>query len=223
MKILLAVTTHWPGIDPRIFDAALRAADISGADGTRIFTVGRTDDSGAMDSLPNGADAKRVHIGPNRGHQAGERDLLWGVIRFATEHKYDWIVKCASDCIHVTPGWARLWVDYARGMDAVIIGDRHPENHTWNTDPLLHCMPQTKVFAATTQFLMRTWPTYDSGFIEKDWELSIREVGYWPLVRLIAGDEVDHTGSGNQETWRPISGPLRFEHCHSVQELPCIK
>ena len=223
MRILLAVTTHWPGVDTRIIAAAYKAADMSGADGTRMFTVGRTDDNGAMDLLPGNIDHKRVHVGPNRGHQEGERDLVWGAIRWAEEQGYDFILKVAADCIHTTPGWARSWYDHARGMDAVIIGDRHPENHTWNTDPLLHCMPQTKVFLATTAFLKATWPTYDSCFIERDFELGIRKVGYWPLVRLIAGDEVDHIGNGNQETWRPISGPLRFEHCHSASEIPCIK
>jgi hypothetical protein len=227
MRILLAVTTHWPGVDNRIIAAAYKAADMSGADGAQMFTVGRTDATGAMDLIPGNVDHKRVHVGPNRGHQEGERDLVWGAIRWAEEQHYDWIVKCAADCLHVAQGWAVSWCEYARGMDAVIIGDRHPELHNWhatgNTDALLHVMPQTKVFAATTDFLRVTWPTVDSGFIERDWEVRIRATGLWPLVRLIAGDEVDHIGSGSQEVWRPISGPLRFEHCHSASELPCIK
>ena len=217
------MTTHWPGVDPLIFNAAWKAADGSGADGARIFTVGRTDDNGAMDSL-GFADIKRVHVGPNRGHQEGERDLVWGAIRWAEEQHYDWVVKCAADCLHVAQGWAQAWCAAARGMDAVIIGDRHPELHNWhatgNTDALLRVMPQTKVFAATTEFLKVTWPRADSGFIERDWEVRIRAAGLWPLVRLIAGDEVDHIGSGSQEVWRPISGPLRFAHCHSVSDLP---
>lgn len=223
MRILLAVTTHWPGPAPRILEAAWNALRYSGANWTRIFTVGRTNDDGAMDALPYGSE-NRVHVGPNRGHQEGERDLVWGARAEAERLGCDWVVKSAVDCIHSTPGWARAWVDAAKGMEATIIGDRWPELHNWHasgaTDALLRVMPQTKVFAGSIAFLKATWPDADSGFIERDWEIRIRNAGLWPLVRLVAGDEVEATGGGSQQFWNAKAGPLRFSHCHSIQELP---
>lgn len=219
MRILLALTTHWAGPHPRIISEAWCAALKSSADETRIVTVGETPPI----PLPFG-DAHRVHLGPNPGHQAGERALVVGAMAEAEKLGCDWIVKCAGDCLHTGTGWARKWVECAKGMEATIIGDRWPELHNWretgNTTELLRVMPQTKVFAGSVKFLRATWPLTDSGFIERDWELRIKQGGWWPLVRLIAADEVDAYGQGSQQVWLPKSGPLRFTHCHAVGELP---
>jgi hypothetical protein len=212
VKILLAVTTHWPGPDLAILSAAWAAAQRSGAHEARLLTVGAPAE--ILDA---------VHVGPNRGHQEGERDLVWGAIREAERLGCDWIVKCAGDCIHAGDGWARAWVDAAKGMEATVIGDRWPELHNWketgNTTELLRVMPQTKVFASSVRLLKATWPLADSGFIERDWELRIKQGGWWPLIRLVAGDEVEATGGGSQQFWNAKAGPLRFKHCHSAGEL----
>lgn len=213
MKILLAVTTHWPGPAPAILEATWRAAERSGADEARVITVGSPSD------IPGA-----IHAGPNPGHQAGERLLVLAALAEAERLGCDWLVKCAGDCIHSGAGWARAWCDAARGMEATVIGDRWPEKHNWvdtrNCTERLRVMPQTKVFAASTKFLRATWPLIDSGFLERDFEFGIQEGGWWPLVRLLAGDEVDAYGEGNQQVWLPKSGPLRFRHCHSANELP---
>lgn len=202
MRTLLAVTTHHRGPDIRILKAAWDAALMSGADEIRMITVGETP------AIPlEFADDHRVHLGPNRGHQAGERDLVMGAIAEAERLGCDWLLKCAGDCIHTVPGWAKYWTQSARGMEASIIGDRHPELHNWretgNTTELLRVMPQTKVFAASVSFMRATWPLTDSGFIERDWELRIKAGGWWPLVRLIAADDVELVDQGGQGVWLP--------------------
>ena len=219
MRIMLALTTYYTGPDIRILRAAWDAAMISGANEVRIVTVGETPPV----PIP-WANGQRVHIGPNPGHQAGERRLVVAAIAEAERTGCDWLVKCAGDCIHRGPNWALDWVSHAKGMEAVIIGDRWPERHNWratgNTDALLRVMPQTKVFAGSVAFLKETWPLVESGFLERDFEVRIRQGGWWPLVRLISGDEVDQYGEGSQQVWLPKSGPLRFRHCHSAGELP---
>lgn len=219
MRILLAMTTNFRGPDVRIIKASCDAALRSGADDVRLMTVGETP------PIPiEFADSMRVHLGPNPGHQAGERVLVAGAIAYAASHGFDWVLKCAADCIHSGDGWARAWVDAAKGMEATIIGDRWPELHNWketgNTTELLRVMPQSKVFAGSVRLLKATWPTFDSGFIERDWELGIKRGGWWPLVRLVAADEVEATGGGSQQFWNAKSGPLRFAHCHRPEELP---
>lgn len=210
-KILLAITfcgepitSSGPAsLDEKreILGRCLESAKASGADEVVVFS------NGAPGSPHNVHEVRDVH--PNPGLALGEIRLVRAAIERAQREGNEWIVKCGADTFHPQPNWAKALV--ARGTTA-------PNGAALVAGICDSKCTVTKVFAARTDFLARTWPEEKEvaplgpyAVIERVWTAKIVRLG---LDKLWLKVPCKLRFEGSTNWWAPADPALRYEHTH---------
>ena len=184
---------------------SLESARAGGADEIVIAAVG---DVAAMRAWPELAGIQVLDGGPNPMNGArGESSLVRQAILYAEKKGYEWIVKAGGDTFHPRPNWAQEMVQ--RGMRsssgaALVAG-------VCNN----HCTV-TKVFAARTDFLARTWPDVTDlpGRIRDRACLDARRSGSLGLAHLWLALPTHRVVEGGANWWLVDDPALAYEHTH---------
>jgi hypothetical protein len=189
-----------------ILGRCLESGRASGADAIVVAAVG---DAAAMRVWPELAGIQVLDGGPNpRNGARGESALMKAAILYAQKEGFEWIVKAGGDTFHVRPNWAKEMVRRAMGAPggaALISGACNN-----------HCAV-TKVFAARTDFLLRTWPSVDElpgeSVIERVWAAKISEIGLDHLWLALPAHRVIE---GRAHWWLVDDPALAYEHTHDA-------
>jgi hypothetical protein len=143
------------------------------------------------------------------GLPLGETLAVRAAIGFAVANGYEWVVKIGGDVFHPRPGWAKEMVQ--RAISA-------PNGAALVTGICNNRCAVTKVFAARTDFLARTWPEdrevdpLGSGAVlERIWTAKIARLG---LTNLWLPLPCKQVREGRANWWAPVEAALSYLHTH---------
>ena len=218
-KILLAITFSAERNEFRTRFARGEAADPRPMPGVGARDPARTT-HGSHSWRSHGARFR--HVAGARGHSAppssatiaddglplGETRLVRAAITEAATRGYEWIVKVCGDVFHPHPGWAKEMVRRAMAS---------PNGAALVTGICNNKCTVTKVFAARTDFLARTWPEDSEvaplgagAVLERIWTAKIERLGLtklWlplPCRQVLEGKselvDADRSGAGATST-----------------------
>jgi hypothetical protein len=194
----------------QILARCVKSAQAAAADKIAVFVVAPT---GAMDSATVAMRAEGLRViplGVNPGLPLGEARAVREAVTFAQERGYEWIVKICGDVFHPRPNWAKDMVQRAINSKtgaALIAGKCADSGCT-----------VTKVFAARTDFLARTWPTDaevtakgNGAVLERLWTANIERLG---LNNLWLKIECCSVKEGKAQWWTPTDAAFAYFHTH---------
>jgi glycosyltransferase involved in cell wall biosynthesis len=220
-KILLAITfcaddgtssnAARIGEKRQILGRCLESARASGADDIALFVVAP---SGANPYALTGtlqASIRVIPVGDNPGLPLGETRAVRAAIAQAAANGYEWVVKICGDVFHPRPNWAKEMVQ--RGIAA-------PNGAALVAGICNNKCAVTKVFAARSDFLARTWPEdsevlpFGAGAVlERIWTAKIERLG---LANLWLPVECCQVFEGKANWWTPVDPAFEYKHTHVV-------
>jgi hypothetical protein len=191
-----------------ILGRCLESARASGADEIILCAIG---DGPRLRLWPELAGIRVIPVGANPGLPVGERRAVRAAIAEARAGGFEWIVKAGADVFHPRPGWAKEMV--RRGMAA-------PGGAALVAGICNNRCAVTKVFAARTDFLARTWPEDSEvaklgagAVLERIWTATIEKLG---LTKLWLPLPCRQRFEGKANWWTPADAALAYEHTHSA-------
>ncbi len=221
-KILLAITFcaedgtssgATPLAEKRaILGRCVESARLSGADEIVLCINGG--DATAVRTWPEASGILSI-IPPeeNPGLPLGERRLVQSAISEASQRGFEWLVKVGGDVFHAHPNWAKELVGRAmaarEGTPAALVAGVCNNGCT-----------VTKVFAARTDFLSKTWPQESEvaplgagAVLERIWTAKIAKLGLDNLWLRLPCHRVAAFGA---HWWAPTDPKLAYEHTHDA-------
>jgi hypothetical protein len=154
-----------------------------------------------------------INIYTNDELPFGETHMVNKAVFKALREGHEWIVKICGDVFHPHPNWCREIVGRAmaarEGTPAALV-----------TGVCNNGCTVTKVFAARTDFLQRTWPEDSEvaplgagAVLERIWTAKIAKVGLDNLWLKLPCHRVAAFGA---HWWAPTDPKLRYEHTHDA-------
>jgi hypothetical protein len=195
----------------QILGRCLESARASGADEIRLFVNG--EQMAEVASWPEIADVPVFWGARNKGLPLGETQLVQAMIDRAVSGGFEWVVKICGDVFHPHPNWAKELVGRAmaarEGTPAALVAGVCNNGCT-----------VTKVFAARTDFLQRTWPEDSEvaplgagAVLERIWTAKIERLG---LTNLWLKLPCYRAAAFGAHWWAPTDPKLRYEHTHDA-------
>ena len=189
----------------QILGRCLESARDSGADDLVLCVNGRN-----IETMRNsGLHARVLGAGADDGLPLGETRLVRAAIADATARGFEWIVKVCGDVFHPQPGWAKELVRRAMAS---------PNGAALVTGICNNRCTVTKVFAARTDFLARTWPEESEvaplgagAVLERIWTAKIERLGLTGLWLPLPCRQVREASAN---WWAPTDAALAYEHTH---------
>jgi hypothetical protein len=192
----------------QILGRCMESARASGADEIALCVVG---DAGHLRRWPELAGVNIVETGANPGLPVGERRAVRAATAQARGGGFEWVVKIGGDVFHPHPDWAKEMV--RRAMAA-------PGGAALVTGICNNKCAVTKVFAARTDFLARTWPEDSEvaplgagAVLERIWTAKIERLG---LTKLWLPLPCRHVVEAGANWWVPTDLGLSYEHTHDA-------
>ena len=198
-----------------ILAKCLESARAAGADEIAIAAVG---DVAAVRAWPETAGCRILNASMSsttsmksmRSELAlGETRIVRAAIADAAARGFEWIIKVGGDTFHPRAGWAADLV--ARGVAA-------PNGCAMLSTICDAKCADTKVFAARTDFLARTWPEESEvapqgagAVLERIWTAKIAKLGLTNLWLPLPAFQVIE---GSANWWAPDDPALRYFHTH---------
>ena len=152
-----------------------------------------------------------VLVKTNPGLPLGETRCVRAAIAEAVAQGYEWVVKICGDVFHPHPNWAQEMV--IRAMAA-------PQGAALLSGVCDRGCAVTKVFAARTEFLARTWPEDAEvaplgagAVIERIWTAKIAALG---LDNLWLKLPCRHVFEGKANWWTPVDPAFAYLHTHDA-------
>jgi len=195
-RILLAITFN--------------AEDGTSSNGATLEEKRRILDRCLESARAAGADTIQVFQLPqNPGLPLGEARMVRAAIAHAVANGYEWVVKICGDVFHPHPNWAKAMVE--RAISA-------PNGAALVAGICNNKCAVTKVFAARTDFLARTWPEDSEVFpfgagavLERIWTAKIERLG---LAKLWLPIECCQVFEGKANWWTPVDPAFEYSHTH---------
>jgi len=190
----------------QILDRCLESARASGADEIALCVVG---DASPIRGWPEVSGINVIETGANPGLPVGERRAVRAATAQARGGGFEWVVKIGADVFHPRPGWAQEMV--RRAMSSA-------QGAALVTGICDNKCTVTKVFAARTDFLARTWPEDSEvaplgagAVLERIWTAKIERLG---LTKLWLPLPCRQSFEGKANWWTPTDPALTYEHTH---------